>query len=414
MGSPAPPANRVLWLEECPPAPRDALPAEVEVAVIGGGLAGLAMALHLQRLGVETVVLERDAPAHGASGRNAGHLLAGTSEYYNRAVELMGREKARAIWAFTVANQQDFTAELLALPQETGFQRSGYLACAATVEERRELEHTVQLLNEDGFAAEFWTAEQLQKRTGRSPFLGARHAPDDGLVHPARVVWALVEAYRAGGGRVASRCEVMALAAGAAGWSLDLRTPEGGRALRASVVVHCTNAWAFRLLPAFRDLILPVRGQMLATTRLHKVIPMAMAANFGYEYWRQAPTGEVLLGGWRWSQRELEIGALSEELNPEIHEGLTSFLQASFPKLQGAELRCAWTGTMGFSRDGLPWIGEVPGSQGQFIAAGFTGHGFGLAWRGTACLAEEIVQGRLREDLRWFRPRRASLPAANA
>jgi glycine/D-amino acid oxidase-like deaminating enzyme len=384
------------------------MPDQVEALIVGAGLAGLSVGLHLQALGVETFIVERQAPAWGASGRNAGHLLAGTSEYYNRAVELMGRAKAREIWAFTEANQRDFTARLLASPAETGFQRSGYLACAASEQERRELEQAVQLLREDGFAAEYWDAGQLLKRTGRSPFLGARYAPDDGLVHPARVVWTLAEAYRQGGGGIASRTELLALEPDAAGWRAELRDMQGTRGLRATVAVLCVNAWTFELLPAFRDLILPVRGQMLATGRMHKVVPMAMAANFGYEYWRQAPNGEVLLGGWRWSQREAEIGALSEELNPEIHAGLVNFLRASFPKLQQAVIRCAWTGTMGFSKDGLPWVGEVPGRQGLFLSAGFTGHGFGLAWRCAQCLAEEIVHGRLREDLRWFRPRRAA------
>jgi glycine/D-amino acid oxidase-like deaminating enzyme len=149
-----------------------------------------------------------------------------------------------------------------------------------------------------------------------------------------------------------------------------------------------------------------VRGQMLATERRQKVMPMAMAANFGYEYWRQTDRGEVVLGGWRWSQREQEIGSLSEELNPEVHAGLAEFLKASFPRLEGIGLRMAWTGPMGFSLDGLPWVGEVPGRQGQFIAAGFTGHGFGLAWRCTRLLALEMTEGRLQEELRWFRARR--------
>ncbi len=401
------PTTRVLWLEDRPAEIRDPLPEAVEAVVVGAGLAGLSLALHLRRLGVEVCVLEREHPAAGASGRNAGHLLAGTSEYYNRAVDLLGREKAREIWAFTVANQQDFSAHLLSLPVETGYQRCGYLACATTEHERRELEQTAQLLREDGFESEFWSAEQLLKRTGRSPFLGARYSPDDGQVQPARVVWALADELRAAGGLLACRTEVLAVESDPAGWRLELRTPEGARRLRATVVIHCTNAWTFQLLPAFTDLISPVRGQMLATERLHKVIPMAMAANYGYEYWRQAPNGEVVLGGWRWSQREQEIGVLTETLNPEIHAGLTTFLQGHFPKLEGAAIRCAWTGVMGFSRDGLPWVGEVPGRQGQYLAAGFTGHGFGLAWRCTQGLAEEIVQGRLCESLRWFRPRRA-------
>jgi hypothetical protein len=39
-----------------------------------------------------------------------------------------------------------------------------------------------------------------------------------------------------------------------------------------------------------------------------------------------------------------------------------------------------WTGIMGFSRDNLPWVGEVPGSAGLFVLAGYTGHGMPNAW----------------------------------
>lgn len=402
------PPNEVLWLQDPPDARGDLLPEAADVVIVGAGLAGLSMALHLQAKGLATVVVERTRPAWGASGRNAGHVLAGTSEYYNRARTLMGREKASFIWAFTVANQQQFSEQLLGMSQDTAYARSGYLACATSPAERLELEESVALLREDGFTAEFWDADLLVKRTGRSPFLGARYAPDDGVLHPARTVWALADLYRERGGCLVERTEVKGVVEGAQGLRVECATPAGVRSLASTLVVHCTNAWARELLPAFADLIVPVRGQMLATERMHKVIPMAMAANFGYEYWRQAPNGEVVLGGWRWSQKELEIGALSEVLNPEIHDGLAGFLADNFPKVGKPALRCAWTGTMGFSRDGLPWIGEVPGKQGQYIAAGFTGHGFGLAWRCTACLAEEMVHGRLHGDLAHFRPRRAS------
>lgn len=403
MPAPSLPRTAVLWHEDRPDFPAEAPPESVDVAVIGAGIAGVSTGLHLKRAGLSTVILERRFPAFGASGRNVGHVLAGTSEFYNRAVLGMGREKAREIWAFTIENGRELAEEASSLPTDVGWRQCGYLACAASETERRELEETVQLLKEDGFPSEFWTADQLTKRYGLSPFLGARHSPDDGEVHPAKLVWALLERYRQAGGRLALPCDVLAVEEGGDG--LRLQLADGG-SLRAQAVVWCLNAWSGERLPAFAERIEAVRGQMIATDRLHKVMPMAMAANFGYEYWRQAERGEVVLGGWRWSQQEQEIGRMSEELNPEIHAGLVDFLRKSFPRVGNAGLRMAWTGPMGFSKDGLPWVGEVPGKQGQFIAAGFTGHGFGLAWRCTRLLVQELTEGRLQNDLRWFRARR--------
>jgi glycine/D-amino acid oxidase-like deaminating enzyme len=48
---------------------------------------------------------------------------------------------------------------------------------------------------------------------------------------------------------------------------------------------------------------------------------------------------------------------------------------------------------MGFSRDGLPLIGAVPGLPGAVAAAGFTGHGFGFAFLSGRALAELVLQG---------------------
>lgn len=398
------PPNRVLWLEDLPEFKPDPLPGTCEILVVGAGITGVSLALQLRRKGVDVLLVDAHYPAWGASGRNAGHMLSGTSEYYARAVELMGRERARRIWSFSIENRERLAEELLASPMDTGYQKTGYLACALEQPERRELEQSVQMLREDGFDDEYWTAEQLQRRYGRHSFLGARFSPGDAILHPAHAVWALLASYREAGGKLACPFDVKQTRETAEGHLVEGVSGGKTRQLSCSMVAWCLNGWTGTLLPSFADLILPVRGQVLATERLHKVFAGAMAANFGYEYWRQAPLGEVVLGGWRWSQAEGEIGSYSEELNPEVHAGLEAFLRARFPKLGAAEIRQAWTGTMGFSRDGLPWVGEVPGRPGQVIAAGFTGHGFGLAWNCTRLLAEEVLNGRLQEDLQPFRP----------
>jgi glycine/D-amino acid oxidase-like deaminating enzyme len=49
---------------------------------------------------------------------------------------------------------------------------------------------------------------------------------------------------------------------------------------------------------------------------------------------------------------------------------------------------------MGFSRDGLPLVGAVPGAPGALVAAGFTGHGFGFAWVCGRSLVDIVLEGR--------------------
>lgn len=54
-----------------------------------------------------------------------------------------------------------------------------------------------------------------------------------------------------------------------------------------------------------------------------------------------------------------------------------------------------WTGIMGFSRDEVPWVGPVPGKEGVFVAAGFTGHGMPNTWLSGKAVAR-MVDARLR------------------
>ena len=71
---------------------------------------------------------------------------------------------------------------------------------------------------------------------------------------------------------------------------------------------------------------------------------------------------------------------------------MTAFLHR-FPELREVPVTHRWSGTMGFSRDGLPIVGAVPGMSGVFAGAGFTGHGFGFAWRSGQALVELALHG---------------------
>jgi len=69
-------------------------------------------------------------------------------------------------------------------------------------------------------------------------------------------------------------------------------------------------------------------------------------------------------------------------------------------KEEGKEFKAKyeWSGIMGYSRDGRPWVGEVPGKQGVWVCAGFTGHGMP---NGTLCgrAAAKMIMGFERGDI---------------
>jgi glycine/D-amino acid oxidase-like deaminating enzyme len=200
--------------------------------------------------------------------------------------------------------------------------------------------------------------------------------------------------------------------------------------LTARDVVLATNAYTSRLLPAFTGLIRPVRGQIAAlkppadsSSLAHTHIWAARAAGDPAEsedYLVQRDDGarELILGGERNVVPGGDEGISRDDvINPVIsarlHGALRKVLrlrtgggdddagEEEDPKELPADFE--WTGIMGYSLDGFPWVGHVPealggggggggsSSDGLWIAAGYTGHGMPLAARCGIAVAERLL-----------------------
>jgi gamma-glutamylputrescine oxidase len=345
-----------------PPADRypGSLPDATDVLVIGGGITGVSLMHHLRERGISSVLVERDHLAAGASGRNAGFLLAGVAESYAAAVRTYGRERAREVWATTVENH-DRQVEA-AGDVDIGYARSGSAILAAGEEEARELEESAQLLAEDGFEAS-WDGHVLLN-------------PRDGEVYPTRLVAAL--ARRAPGGSIREGVNVTAVESGGV-------VHADGATCTAGAVVLATNGYTAQLLPGVE--IEANRAQMLATEpERTRVARHPTYSHHGYRYWRQLPGGEVLIGGWRDASPETERTAVAEPTTP-----IQSHLDEAVLRL-GVRGRVThrWAGTMGFTKNGLPLVGPVEGMKNVYLCAGFNGHGMGFAFMSAKRLVDAL------------------------
>jgi glycine/D-amino acid oxidase-like deaminating enzyme len=337
--------------------------------------------------------------SEGASGRNAGFLLQGTAERYNRAIGVMGRDRAREVHAASRDNHRAMKATIDRFGLDCGYMLRGSLQLAGSPQEEDELRESAALLREDGFSAEPREGEALDACYREAGFHVGVHIGDDGELQPAAFVRGVARAAVAQGVALFERTPVLELDSGAG----DVRARTPGGEVRAEVAFVCTNALAGRLVPYLADKVDPVRGQMLATAPAPRLFGCPVYADHGYDYWRQDEHGRIALGGWRNLDPEAEVGD-AEVLHAGIQERMSAFLHR-FPALRDVPVTHRWSGTMGFSRDGLPIVGAVPGMSGVFAAAGFTGHGFGFAWNSGRALADLALSG----DSRWaelFSPRR--------
>ena len=339
------------------------LPEKSDVVVIGGGIAGTSLLWHLSARRIDAVLVERHHIAWGASGRNAGFLLAGVASSYAEAVRTYGRSRAREIWDVTNENHDRMIEA--ARGQDVGHRRLGTAILPADDSERALLIESEHLLTEDGFEAR-WDGARLFN-------------PRDGEIDPAAMVAALARQARPG--TIREGVNVTSLVSRRS----DVLVVAGEDACEAGVVILATNAYTPQLVPSVK--IQPTRAQMIATApESSRITDIPVYSNFGYRYWRQLPEGQVLVGGWRDTSLETEK-TYDDEPTPEIQEHLDRGTRDLGVK---AEVTHRWAGTMGFTESGLPMEGPLEGMPNVYICAGFTGHGMGFAFMTAKRVAESI------------------------
>ena len=367
------------WLaESAPPIPERRLDGPADVVVVGGGVTGCAAALALAEAGLRVRLHDAREIAGGASGRNGGFALRGGAAPYDVTAESLGREQARRLWRLT--EQALDRIESLA---GDAFQRTGSLRLAADGEERDALRAEYELFREDGFEAE-WLDEPFDGR-----FRAAIFHPGDAALQPARWVRRLAVLAAEAGVEIREHSRVE---------SLD--DVDAGRVLVA------TDGYPSGLLGQIEGLIVPTRGQMIATEPLPgRIFDCPHYGRHGFDYWQQTPDGRVLAGGFRDWALDSEFTAV-EETTAQIQGALESFVADLVGRRVAVDYR--WAGIFGLVLDFLPVVGRVPGGERTWVAGGYSGHGNVL---GLMCgeLVARSMLGDEPPELVWFDPARLLL-----
>lgn len=387
-------------------------------------------------------MLEARAICSGATGRNGGHCKDVSFKTYSKLKTQLGREAAMQLVKFRrshvdatrqLAHQlskegfsdgqfrdvtsltavfdqdtfRDFRANLEALLEDFPEERSRY-----TVSDGEE----AQKVRFDLSHAVILTVLELMYEQ-KYGFLGASGV----IASPAAALWP----YRLITGilqRLLWKHQTFSLEAltpvSSVTTSNDLSRPylvhTSRGIIRAQHVVHCTNGYASHLLPALRDKVVPVRGQMTAITPSNSFPRLGHANswslcwdNGGFDYMTQAGNAEglVFLGGGLAQGSEAGVVDLDSvddtKLNKPALKHLCSVLPDRFRDGSGATLKQAWTGIMGFTADGFPLVGKIPydlsnrevveGASGhEWIAAGFSGYGMVNCWQSGRAVADMI------------------------
>lgn len=352
-----------------------------DLAIVGGGIAGISCALHAQRSGASAIVTERGDICCGASSRNAGFLMRGAADNYAAAVESLRRAEARRLWKMTEDNLAALRNEgIESLPS---YQRVPSALLALTESEAKQLTTADQLLAADGFDSRLLeSGSDAVWRTG-TPILALLN-PKDAAINPVDLVQFLAAKLTT---PPLTQCTVRQVDANATGVTLKCDTIT----IKASRAIVCTNACAADLLSGFSKRITPNRGQMLALKVPGPMLDCSYYANHGGEYFRQPDPTTIVAGGWR-RHFVSEEQTDSNETTDNVQSGIESFIRDLLP-LDGAPVIARWAGIMGFTPDGLPIAGPIDEAGRIWTCAGFTGHGMSLAFETARRTVEAVLAG---------------------
>jgi gamma-glutamylputrescine oxidase len=368
------------WLAgPLPDVPRNSATGPVDVVVVGGGVTGCSCALTLARGGSRVRLLEAREIASGASGRNGGFALRGLCPAYDDARRSLGFDPSRALWELT-ERALDRMADLAG----DALRRDGSLRLAVDAAELNSLRREYEALCDDGFAAEW--LDPLPEPLPRN-FAGGFVHPRDGALSPA--LWV-------------RRLAGHAAAAGAEIVELSPVDRDAIDTIEADAVVIAVDGMTDALAPELAPLVMPMRGQMLATEPLPIVYDRPHYARGGYDYWQQLRDGRLILGGRRDTGLRTEQTAV-DETTPDIQDQLDAFAEQLMGRKPVVTNR--WSGFWGQTSDLLPLAGRLPGSDRIWVAGGYSGHGNVL---GFACgdLVARAILGDPAPELAWFDPAR--------
>ena len=349
--------------------------ARHDIAIVGGGYAGLAAARETAARGLSTIVFEAGNFGQGASTRSGGALSAGLSigksltgkalNYPPQTVAMVlgwARDAFRHLETFIAQEQVD-----------CHFERTGRFLGACAARHYPWLEQRFEKLQRSGILdCRLVSRAEQRQEIGSDYYHGGLTFEDAGKLHPALLYAGFLAACRRQDAiTLSDNNRVLSITPGGIGWKI--RTERG--TFEARQLALCTNGYTGKLLPRLQRRIVPVASHIIVTDEL----PAGLAERISprgrtfsetrriTHYFRLTPDGKRVLFGGRSRFTETP-----HELNARLlHRDLTE----RFPELASVRVARVWQGNVAFTADALPHAGEIDGVH---YVAGCNGSGISM------------------------------------
>lgn len=364
------------WSEETPrPAslPTATLPAEVDVAVVGGGYTGLNAARVIAQDNASVVVLEKQTIGWGASSRNGGIAIPGNRQSMQVIIHRYGEKLASEFWQASI-EAIDLIGEIVADENiSCHFLRKGHMTLAAKPSHfatlRKKADWYRYRLNYD---LQVVGPAEMRQEIGSKVFHGGLIDEWSAGLHPTKYLYGLAEAVARHGGLLCEKTAVLRIEK-----KRDrfwVHTDKG--VIKANEVVVATNGYTGDLIPGIRSRIVPAGSYTIVTDRIPLSILQKISPNERVfidslrhpHYFRIVPNGRLLFGGAHNLTSSIDLMTSAERLYAQMLH--------IFPDLRGIPVTHSWSGQIGQTFDQMPHIGRIDGVH---YAMGYGGQGVAMA-----------------------------------
>jgi glycine/D-amino acid oxidase-like deaminating enzyme len=361
---------------------------DVDICVVGAGLAGLTVALEAARTGASVVVLEGRHVGWNASGHHLGTVMPGYALPLGDLIARVGFDDAWELWSLSQQGA-DYVRAHAAENVIPGLGLTEGALEVSNVDAGDRLISRLQMLSED-FATEVegWQIDRVRDTLRTGLYFHAVHYPKAFQIDGRKYVHGLAELARKAGARIFE--ETPAVSIDAFGIRKRIVTPQAR--LRASHVVLAGNVHLGEASRRLSDTLVPVWRHAAVTAplgeRLADVITFqgSVTDTDGIDHFRIVD-GDRLM----WASPET-----TWEARPQRHAGaIRRRIRTIFPQLGAVEIAKVFSGAIGQTVHGMPQVGQL--QPGLWVASGFGRQGLNTSALAGQLIARSMLEG----DDRW-------------
>lgn len=367
------------------------LPTTATYTIIGSGLSGALVAYNLLERGIDghdILILEAREAVSGSTGRNAGHCRPDAFRNFSSYRSIHGSEQALKVVATEERN-----LHLLA-----GFIDDNHIQCDfhltttfdvclgsdAVEDEEQNIKDFIDAGGDlAGLGVQCWYGSEAAAKSRTLGALAAYEWPAASL-HPAKLVhWILTHIIQKGV-QLWTHCPVTSVKCGADG-KTQVQTTRGS--VSSEKVVHCTNAYSGGILEQMTpDKLIPFAIQVASvipppaasgSNAFKNTMAIKENARMFYGFAQMPSDGAMVISVGRPAGKGIQAeDSHTTQVADEIVQRVSKILGTDKESWRHGEgLDATWTGLIAFTPDKMPYVGEIEGSAGQYICAGFNGHG---------------------------------------